>query len=255
MASATDIKPPLTLEELVTIFRQEVDDLPGDVVTDVNWKNDDRGLLWKNQEAVRYANRAITEYCFRNPILDQDTTAAITQIAVTIGDNQYDFSEKILSIRRIKFVETTSGDEFIVRKRSVAWMDQYVPEWELETPTEGTIEFYIEDADHRVLTLYRAPEAAGTLHMIVDRLPSKYLSWSLRHLDKPEIDEFHHFDLVDYMVYQAYQKRDAETERPELAEAALDRFTANVGERPSARLLRVRRSERNYPRRARAQMF
>ncbi len=255
MASAQDISPPLTLEELVTVFRQEVDDLPGDTVTDVNWKNDDNGLLWKNQEAVRYANRAIDEYCFRNPILDQDTESAITQIAVVASTNQYSYSQKILSIRRMKFVETTTGDEFIVRKRTVGWMDQYVPKWELETPSEGVVEFYIEDADHRVITLYRAPEVAGTLHMVVDRLPIKYLSWSRRHLDTPEIDEFHHYDLVDHMIYQAYQKRDAETENPELGTAALDRFTANVGERPSARLLRVRRNERNYPRRARAAYF
>ena len=257
MASAQDISIPLTLEEMVTIFRQEVDDLPGDTVTDVNWKNDDTGLLWSNQEAVRYANRALNEYCVRNPIHDSNTQQTITHIAYAADTQKGTLSDKILAIKRAKFVATASGDEQILLKRTHGWMDHFVPDWALEgnASTPGTPEFYIEDLDLRSIMLYPLPDVAGTVHLTVGRMPFKQMGWTLRHLDSPEIDEEHHFDLIDHMVYQAYQKRDAETENPELSAAALDRFTANVGVRPDARLLRVRREERNLSRRARAQYF
>jgi len=255
MASAQDIKLPLTLEELATLFRQDVDDLPGDTVTSVNWKNDDEGLLWKNQEITRYANQAANEFCFRQPILDQDTKPAITQITVAAGTGVYALSPKILAIRRMKFVDS-NGDEFLVGKRTTQWMDRNKSQWDLEaSPAQGVVEFYIEDTDTHQLQLYRVPELAGTIHMTVDRLPSTAMLWSARHQHIPEIHEQHHYCLLEYMKHLAYKKRDTETENKKLAQESLDAFTAMVGERPSARLLRVRKQERNNPRRARAQYF
>jgi len=256
MASPQDITPPLTLEELATLFRQDVDDLPGDTVTDVNWKNTDTGLLWSNQEIVRYANQAVNEFCFRQPILDADLTPAITRIPVLASTNIYTLSPKILSIRRVKLVETVSGDEFILTKRTTQWMDLNRAKWDLEAaPTEGTVEFYIEDTDTHQIQLYLTPDAAGTLHMTVDRLPTVYMLWTNRHQIIPEIHEQHHLCLLDWMKYMAYKKRDSETEDKKLALEFLEAFTAMVGDRPSARLLRVRKQERNYPRRVRAHYF
>jgi hypothetical protein len=255
MASAQDIKPPLTLEGLATLFRQDVDDLPGDTVTDVNWKNTDTGLLWSNQEICRYANQAVYEFCFRQPILDQDVTPAITQITVVGSTGVYALSPKILSIRRMKLVDS-NGDEFILVKRTTQNMDLEFTDWDRETsPLEGAVKYYIEDTDTHQLQLYPVPELAGTIHMTVDRLPTKNMSWSLRHLDGPEIHEQHHFCLLDYMKYLAYNKRDTETEDKSLASTYLDAFDTAVGPRPSARLLRVRKQERNYPRRIRAHFF
>lgn len=255
MASAQDIKPPLTLEELATLFRQDVDDLPGDTVTDVNWKNNDTGLLWSNLEVCRYANQAVNEFCFRQPILDQDTTPLITQITVSASTGVYALSPKILSIRRMKFVDS-NDDEFILLKRTTHAMDLEATDWDKETaPEEGTVLYYIEDTDAHQLQLYRVPELAGTLYMTVDRLPSKSMLWPSRHQDIPEIHEQHHLCLLEYMKYLAYKKRDSETEDKKLALEFLDAFNAMVGERPSARLLRVRKQERNYPRRVRAHFF
>jgi hypothetical protein len=255
MANVQDIVPPLTLEELVTLARQDLDDLPGDTVTDVNWKNDDTGLLWKNAELVRYANHAQLEFCMRQPILDQDTTAAITQIAVSASTGVYAYSPKILSIRRLKFVDS-NDDEWPLLKRTTQWMDRNRPDWDLETsPEEGQVEIYVEDTDNRTLSLVRVPELAGTLHMTVDRMPANDLLWRRRHTDTLEIDRHHHLDLLDFMKHLAYLKRDAETEDKQLASEHLEMFNAKVGERPSARLIRVRRQERNYKRRAVGQYF
>ena len=257
MASAQDIKPPLTLEGLATLFRQDVDDLPGDTVTDVNWKNNDTGLLWSNQEICRYANQAVNEFCFRQPITDHDTDLTITHVAITGLTQIGILSSKILSIKRAKWVDGTTDDEVQLLKRTSDWMDRYNPGWDEEAAAglQGMPQYYIEDMDINKIHVWPIPENSGTIHLTVDRRPTKNMSWSLRHLDGPEIHEQHHFDLLDYMKYLAYSKRDTETEDKSLASTFLDAFDAAVGQRPSARLLRVRKQERNYPRRIRAHFF
>lgn len=257
MASAQDIKPPLTLEGLATLFRQDVDDLPGDTVTDVNWKNDDTGLLWSNQEICRYANQAETEFCFRNPIPDHDIDQTITHIAFTAGTQKGNLDAKILAIHRAKYVETATGDEFLLQKRTVQWMDRFITQWDIEGngSLQGVPKYYVEDMNGNAVFLYPLPENAGTLHLNVGRLPSSSMLWSRRHLDGPEIDPEHHLCLLDYMKYLAFKKRDAETENPELSQEHFQAFELHAGVRPDARLLRVRKQERNYPRRIRAQYF
>lgn len=257
MASPQDIQPPLTLEGLVTLFRQDVDDLPGDTVTDVNWKNDDTGLLWSNQEIVRYANQAQNEFCFRNPIVDMSVASNLTQLAVTANTRSITYSEKILGVHRAKFLNTTTAEENVVQKRTQQWMDEHYPQWDLLSVDArvGKPEFYVEDVSNRTIHFYPLPEQDGILVMTVGRLPLSSMLWSRRHLDGPEIEAQHHLCLLDYMKYLGFKKRDAETENVNLSAEHLNLFTLHAGERPDARLLRVRRAERNYPRRVRAHYF
>lgn len=257
MSSAQDITPPLTLEELATLFRQDVDDLPGDTVTDVNWKNNDTGLLWSNQEVARYANQAETEFCFRQPIHDHNTDLTITHVSVTGATQVGNLSNKILSIKRAKWVDGTTADETPLLKRTSGWMDRKHSDWDKESnaAVQGVPEFYITDMNSGVIFLYPIPVNSGVVHMTVDRLPSSPMLWPQRHQHTPEIHEEHHLCLLEYMKHLAYKKRDSETEDKNLAQDFLDAFTAMVGERPSARLLRVRKQERNYPRHVRAHFF
>lgn len=255
MASQQDIVTPLSLEDLVTIFRQEMDDLPGDTATSVNWKNDDTALLWKNQEIVRYANMAQIAFCHSIPIYDEDTNATVTQITVVQGTPTYAYSNKIMSIRRIAF-ENAAGIRRILKKKTQHELDRMDIIWDDKgTPDEGDVDYYLEDKDHRALTLVRSPEEAGTLHMTVSRLPINQMSWSKRNTDSPEIDPNHHWDLTDFMMWRGYLKRDAETEDKDLAKQAYERWQANVGPKPSAHMLNVRRKERNLRRQARAVYF
>ncbi len=257
MASAQDIKPPLTLEGLATLFRQDVDDLPGDTVTDVNWKNNDEGLLWSNQEICRYANQAENEFCFRQPIHDHNTDLTITHVAITAATQIGTLSPKIISIKRVKWVDGTTADEAPLLKRTADWMDRNHSDWDLEgaLAVQGEPQFYIEDMDIHKIFVWPIPINSGTVHMTVDRLPAKPMSWSARHQDGPTIHEQHHLCLLEYMKHLAYKKRDAETEDKKLASDFLAAFNAMVGTRPSARLLRVRKQERHYPRRVKAQFF
>lgn len=323
MPTEQDICTPYTLEELVTVFRQDVDDLPGDTVATVNWKNDDTGLLWKNQECARFANAAVTEYLIRNPILDQDESTALTRITVPSGTNQFDYDTRIQWVRRIKIVmngvrqmvfSTSSGDfevgetitddsdstitglvtswtastqtlqytpgslttdfsastggltggtsgatatavaptviqdvtEQLLNKASHRFLDRKCPNWNLETPTDvGTPEYYVEDGDRRKLHLHPSPDQNGTLHMIVDRVQLAQMKWSTRHTDVPEVDPQHHDTLLHWMKHLAYRKQDGDMYDKAAADFHKEEFDRLAGPRPSARLQRVRRQERN----------
>lgn len=254
MALNGEIKPPFTLEQLVYVFRQRVDDLPGDVVSaQTSWQNDDDGLLWKNEEICGYADEAQHEMAIRKPILDRSVTPAITQIAVTAGDDEFTYDTRIQKIDRIKFVETTSGDEYVLEKKTQVWMDERYIQWDRESNNTNTGNpcYYIEYADEYKLKLWRIPEVNGTLHLTVYRLPVDRLSWTLRNkLIETQVQ--HQYDLLDWMMYRAYMKRDAETENTDLAEVHRRTFEMRAGPRPSAHLQTVRRREHKSNRRVRA---
>lgn len=256
MASQPDRLSPLTLLELVTDFREMADDMPGDLVTEVNWANDDTGLLWKNHEIVSYANQAEVEFCIRQPILDRGTTPSLTQITVTAGLERYNYGAQILAIKAAKYV-TDNADEIALDKFTAAEMDIMHPGWDTEASAgaQGTPVCYVEDADHRAIWLYPVPQLGGTIHLMIDRLPVRPMQWKNRHHDTPEIDPQHHYDLLDWMFHRAYLKNDAETVDTSRSSRFEESFTSNVGDRPSARLQRVRRQERNRPRRVTARFF
>ena len=251
MATTGELKTPLTLEQLATLFRQRVDDLPGDIVDKtVPWANDDSGLLWTNAEICQYADEAQKELFLRRHKKD-DTTAEITQIAVVIGTSAYAFDKRILAIERVKFIDSAS-DEFVLDKTTHGTLDFQRTNWQKDE--NGVVDEYIEDFENRSITLYRTPQLAGTLHLTVRRMPLLALSWSLRH-KLLEADDENQYDLLDWMMFRAYMKRDAETENPELAGIHKALFDERVGDRPSAHLQQVRRQERNIDRRVRTHFF
>jgi hypothetical protein len=260
MALTGELKPPFTLEQLVTVFRQRMDDLPGDVVDGATpWTNNDDGLLWKNEEICAYADEAQQELGHRKPILDS-TTAAVAEIAVagaTAEVQKFTYDQRILKIDRIKFVETLTGDERILVKRTQAWMDDRHLNWDLETLVDnnpGTPSDYVEYTDERMLSLWPPTNLDGVLHLTVWRLPLKRLSWTLKS-QLIEAQLAHQVDLVDWMQYRGYMKRDAETENTDLAAVHRTIFDERIGLRPSAQLQAIRRREHRTSRRVRSYFF
>ncbi len=258
MSLTGELKPPLTLDQLVNIFRQRVDDLPGDIVDEsTSWQNDDAALLWKNDEICGYADEAQSELARRiGGILDQHTNVAINHIAVTAGVQNYTYDRRILKLERIKFVEDATDSEYVLKRRTPVWMDDNHKEWELEgnASGQGTVEFYVEYTNERQIKLWRVPPVAGVLHLTTYRLPFNRLSWTMRS-QLIETPEEHQMDLLDWMMFRAYLKRDAETENPDLAGVHKNLFDERVGLRPSAALETVRRREHKMGRRVPAQFF
>ena len=251
MAVTGELKPPLNLLQLTTLFRQRVDDLPGDIVDkSTPWQNDDDGLLWKNDEICSYADEAQQELFLRRYKKDS-TTAAVTQITVSASTSIYPFDKRIMAIERVRFVHS-ADDEFVQVKTTHSILDRNFTNWQKDD--DGVVKNYLEDFENRSLTLYRTPTLGGTLFLTVRRLPLLRLSWSLRH-KLLEADDENQLDMLDWMMFRAYLKRDAETENPDLADRHKALFDERVGERPSAHLQQVRRQERNTDRRVRTHFF
>jgi hypothetical protein len=258
MSVTGELKPPFTLEQLATVFRQRVDDLPGDIVDQATaWQNDDDGLLWKNAEICGYADEAQTEVVRRTGgILDQHTNVGINHITVAAGVQGYAYDKRILKIDRMKFVEDATGDEYVVTKRAPRWMDDHHREWDLEgnATGQGIVEYYVEFTEEKQFRLWRVPSVAGTLHLTTYRLPVNRLSWTLRNKLLEVRDEYQ-YDMLDWMMFRAYLKRDAETENPELAGIHKSLFDERIGERPSADLESLRRREHKLGRRVTTHFF
>ena len=253
MSLTGDLKPPLTLEQLAYLFRLRMDDLPGDVVSAQSaWQNDDSALLWSNEEICVWADEAQHEFAARRPILDS-TTAAICQIGTTANQQTVTYDNRIIYIDRVKWVETSSDDEFLLEKKDQHWMDDMYVGWDKITGNSyaGQPCNYVDYVEENKLKLWRIPEGAGTLHMTVYRYPINRLTWTQRH-KALEIDPNYHMDLLDWMQFRAYTKRDAETENPDLAAQHEATFERRIGVRPSAHLQTVRRRERRMGRRVRA---
>lgn len=257
MSLTGEMKPPLTLEQLVFLFRQRMDDLPGDIVSATSsWQNDDDGLLWKNEEICGYADEAQHELAHRKPILDRSANTSITQIAVSADTQDFSYDTRILEIDRVKFVETVTGDEHWLTKRDMPWMDRAYKDWEKEgnAGDSGAPCHYVDYADEFTLKLWPIPDVAGTLHLVVWRLPMNRLSWTLRN-QLIEAQSAHQLDLLDWMQYRGYLKRDAETENFNLAGQHKAIFDERIGPRPSAQLQAIRRREHKMYRRVRAHFF
>jgi hypothetical protein len=245
--------PPWNLEQLIEAARERLDDLPGDVVDAAveDWKANDDGLLWTNSELAQYADEAQFEIVRRRPIKD-NTTAAITQIAVTAAAPTYPYHASILQIEDAYFVETVAGTHHELVKRTHADMRDFRPLW--RTDEDGKPDTYIEDLTERSVTLYRTPDVAGTLFLTVRRLPKSRLNWNFRNA-MLECAAEHQYNLLDWILYRAYAKDDIETRDERRAKTHLDEFNVAIGVRPSAAREQLLRNERNTYRRTHAQFF
>lgn len=182
-------------------------------------------LLWSLDEWTEYANDAENEACIRgNLIIDEST--ALTSIAVLSGIGTYSTDEKILEIRRVKL---TSGTEPLV-KTSKKVLDATYPNWEADS---GAVRSWLPDGTNKI-TLYKLPNAATTMSLMVSRLPLVPMTLANKLTDSPEVDVVYHQGLVDWMLLRAYSKQDTETLDKGKAKEHLARFTKRFGERPEA---------------------
>lgn len=185
-------------------------------------------LLWSLAEWTEYANDAENEACIRaNLILDQ--TSALAVITIVSGIATYSINEKIISIKRSKLA---SGTEPLV-KTSRRVLDAVYPNWENDT---GTVRSWLPDGTNTI-RLYKSPLADDTLNLMISRLPSTPMLLADKLTVSPEIDSQYHLDLINWMMFRAYSKQDAETLDKGKAKEHLSRFIKRFGERPSANVI------------------
>lgn len=199
----------MTLLELRTLFRSRSKDTIAP-------------YLWADDAIDHFLNEAESEAAERASLIYDDTTAAVTQIAVVAGTKRYALHS---SITRIDYAKLGDNPVYVVDQ------NEYSPRGFFMLPNSTHLEFNFE------------PQAAETLTLGVYRQPLVRLSLDT---DVPEIPEIHHPRLIDWALHLAYLEPDTDTFDQTRADRHEARFIENFGQRTDANVARKQRERRAH---------
>lgn len=212
----------MTLAELIASFRVDADDAAAP-------------FLWPDAEVTPWFGEAEDEACIRAKLI-RDSTSSFCTIAIAVGDMTKTLDTSILSIEYASITDA-AGNVYVLTPTDRLEMDRKRPDWRTEARVpDGFIH------DDKTLTLNAPADAAYTLNLEVHRLPT--------HADgadeSPEIHAAHHRHLVDWVLFRAYSKPDAETMNKVKAAEAEARFERYFGKRPDASIRRKQLANRPH---------
>jgi hypothetical protein len=180
--------------------------------------------FWSDAFLSRVASQAEQETCRRGALI-LDSSSPFCSISFGAGDNLLKLDGKILEIRRAKI--SIPGRK--IDPVTSSHLDRNSDQWESET---GEPLAYVTDYQTGHIRLYPTPTAADEIQLTVRRLP---LADLVDDNDEPEIRPESHLGLVQWMLYRAYMRQDADTFNPTKAAAALAEFVREFGEKKSMR--------------------
>lgn len=197
----------MNLGQLIAEFRREADDQ----ITP---------YLWSDTDITDYANDAQREACRRANLIQDSTSASITQVAVTGGQPLVTLNTKVLRVFRARLASQSAP----LAIKGVRLLDTQMPGW--ESLAAATPKVAIPDWQSGALLLVPSPVAGDTLKLTVFRLPLADMTLTT---DIPEIAEEYHRHLVHWMLYRGYMRPDADSFNPAAAQAHEAAFTAQFG--------------------------
>ena len=166
--------------------------------------------LWTSPEIYSYIDDAQKMFCRLQGGI-ADASSALTQLAVTAGNPWVAVSPLILKIRAASR-STDSYDLEILNYedlQSPRCVDDYGYRSGFRIDnTAGTVQAVVVGVEANRLRLVRIPTENQTIQLVVYRMPLTTISGTAQSL---EIDEQHHLHLLDWMMYLAHKKQDAET--------------------------------------------
>lgn len=205
-------------EELVTLFRGEVDDTVAP-------------YLWSDDEVYFYLDLAQKKFARLTRIFQDGSTAAVTQVAVTAAEPFVDLDPRVLEVRRAKL-----SDGSVVEVRNLNEMDEVYgeldygvpmsPRWETSTGTPRYMVMDIEEGRGRLAPI---PVANDTLSLYVERLPLLDITVDSVSLEVRDSED--QYALLSWMKKLAYNKTDSQTYNPQLSTEAALEFTHYCSER------------------------
>lgn len=176
--------------------------------------------LWPDDRLLRYVNEAQRQACTRGDYLFDDSTPAITRITVANGATNYRLHSFITRIKAV-FLD----DKPICRKTREE-MDFHYPDWR----TGGYGRDPVAIVSGRTIRITPQPANGAVIRLEVFRLP-KLITELDQELEI--IPEYQH-DLINWILYEAYNKRDADTFDPVKARDYLAMFEVIFGEQIDA---------------------
>jgi hypothetical protein len=201
----------MTLGDLMTLFRNEVDDLA-------------QPYLWSDEEVIEFANDAELEAARRARLLVDSSTPAIAQLAVTAGQPLLALDPRVMFVRRARFAGSLP-----LRRMSMQDMEGYDPYW--QDAAAGTPRAFVPDYETGKLLLWPPPAANGTLLLTAVRAPLVELA---EDEDRPEIAPRYHRSLRFWMMARAYGKQDSQANDPKKELASLALFEQEFGRKSAA---------------------
>lgn len=195
--------------------------------------------LWSDAELSGWFSEAESEAAVRALLIrDSDT------IAVATGDT--DPYELPAALFDIQYAELRAADGSVtdIYGSSRRELDRLRPGWrsKVERPTN-----YVHD--DKSLTLSAIPDQDYTLYIEFFRLPKSALE---EDDDTPEINEVHHMNLVDWVLFRAYAKPDSDAFDPGKAKESEAAFVSYFGKRSNADIRRRQNASRPHRNRVHA---
>jgi hypothetical protein len=201
----------MTLGEIIVLFRRQSDDQTSHP-------------LWNELELALWANEAEVEACRRARLLVDSRTAELCQLTLVPGVDSYLLDPRIIYLRRVKLATRTLPLDALDYRD----MDWCVPGWEAH---EGNVTGYIRGLDTGRIRIYKIPRVADTVNLLVVREPLQSMEDPD---DVPEINARYHQNLVEWMLYRGFSKKEAQTYDEALALKHLATFEAEFGTRMKA---------------------
>ncbi len=185
-----------------------------------------------------FASEGEREAAIRGRLIYDDTTAAITSIAVVAGQHTYTLDPLIDAIDAVSF---TRADSLRPRDLDLTGLDSLREDdaWQMRISSRPYKAVHLEPQS--AIRIWPQPSQAGTLALAVYRAPLYDLE---EDDDEPEIPARHHDGLVSWMLYRVYSSKDSELNDDARAGAALAEFTSRFGERNTADVMRRHRERR-----------
>lgn len=214
----------MNLEELIAAFREDSTDKV-------------EPYLWKDETVTRWFNEAQDEAAVRARLLLDDSTPAVTTIAVVAGQASYQLHPKVYEIAHLRWQSSAAAHrgkavDLVTRE----WLDRKHPDWRVRLDCDGLYAIQTEGA----LRLVPTPRDEGSLVLEAYRLPLKILAADG---DKPEIHSASHAYLVYWALHKAFSQPDSDGFDPQRAATAEATFTRYFGTRPDADMRRSTRHD------------
>lgn len=198
----------MTLDDIIEEYREDSHDSGSPPFISDEW-------------LTKRANQGEKEACRRAGLITE-SVHAMCSVSVAAGDPVVPLDPRIINIKKARLALDSQP---LCPVRS----DQLSFDWESET---GTPSHYVTDYQSGAIRLYPSPTVNDDLLLTVTRLPLKDMASGE---DKPEIREEYHDALVQWVLYRAYGKQDADIFDPAKAAKALALFEREFGRKSSAR--------------------
>lgn len=202
----------MTLSELITLYRAQAQDTA-------------EPYFCSDKLLTIYANEGQDEACRRGQLL-RDAASPLCTVAYAQDAESVALDYRVWTVLQAfvngQQVDVVGADE----------MAAFMPNWTAQASSAKQPTRVVTGVTAGRLHLWPIPSQAGQIKLHVLRLPLNRMS---NVNDRPEIRQEAHPALVEWMLYCAYSRPDADLGDPTKAATALRKFVAEFGEKHGAR--------------------